>query len=58
LANRKVTSPLPFSTPFEPTPVEPARIDLGEVGQQRGGGGAVLGEERSQIAKQISIAEV
>ena len=58
LANRKVTSPLTFYTPFEPTPVEAPGVDFGEVGEQRGGGDAILGDERSQTAQQLGIAEV
>ncbi len=38
--------------------VEPASIDLGDVGEERGRGHAILGDQRGQIAKEGRIAEM
>ena len=58
LANRKVTSPLTFYTPFEPTPVETPSVELGDVGEQGGCGGAILSDEGSQTTRQDWIGQV
>src|SRR5689334_16163273 len=38
--------------------VELARVELGEVGEERGGGAAILGDQREQVMTQLGIAEV
>jgi len=58
LANRKVTSPLPFSTPFEPTPIELASINLGDVGQDLGCGGTFASDDGGQIPQQHLIGQM
>jgi len=38
--------------------VEPTRVHLGDVSQERRGGHAIVGDERSQVAKEDLVTEV
>jgi hypothetical protein len=58
LANRKVTSPFVFYTPFERTPEELAIVELGNVGQDDGGARAVFGHDVHQSTGQSGVGQV